>query len=234
MRVIEAFVKYVPREDIPDDAKWFIQDGESGLLKFSTDRKKPERSAIRDMWVRNGYLDSSEDCFGSISIPLATDAELKVLPREELMRAYDLTDQGYALWFGGDCPVVSGAIVDVVLRNKEIEKESDIGENYRWSSKGADTDIIAYRIGNSIAEDNDIVKCDSDSFGESHRYNRGAIECIDIIKEMTADKSGIEAFCVGNVVKYLYRYKDKNGMADVIKARNYLNKIIEGDKSETI
>ena len=80
-------------------------------------------------------------------------------------------------------------------------------------------------------KDNELVEpeklVDDNSFGESARYNRGGIECIDIMKAMTADKSGIEAICVSNVTKYLYRYKDKNGLVDVIKARNYLNKLIE-------
>ena len=69
---------------------------------------------------------------------------------------------------------------------------------------------------------------DDDSFGQSERYNRGNIECIDIIREMVSDKSGEEAFCVGNITKYLYRYKSKGGLKDVIKARNYLNQMIKG------
>lgn len=32
----------------------------------------------------------------------------------------------------------------------------------------------------------------------------------------------------GNVVKYVSRYKDKNGLADLQKARHYLDKLIEG------
>jgi len=58
-------------------------------------------------------------------------------------------------------------------------------------------------------------------------YTHGSIECIDIVHVMTADKAGIEAFCVGNVVKYLYRYQQKNGVEDVKKAGWYLNKLVE-------
>lgn len=58
-------------------------------------------------------------------------------------------------------------------------------------------------------------------------YTHGSIECIDIIRGVTADKAGIEAFCVGNVVKYLYRYQQKNGVEDVKKACWYLNKLVE-------
>jgi hypothetical protein len=36
-----------------------------------------------------------------------------------------------------------------------------------------------------------------------------------------------EAWFVGNITKYTLRYKHKNGMQDLLKARNYLNKLIE-------
>ena len=36
-----------------------------------------------------------------------------------------------------------------------------------------------------------------------------------------------EGFLRGNVIKYIARYKDKNGIQDVLKARHYLEKLIE-------
>ena len=34
-------------------------------------------------------------------------------------------------------------------------------------------------------------------------------------------------FCVGNVIKYVTRYKDKNGIADLEKAKHYIELLIE-------
>ena len=34
------------------------------------------------------------------------------------------------------------------------------------------------------------------------------------------------SFYEGNIIKYICRYKKKNGVEDLIKARNYLNQII--------
>lgn len=34
-------------------------------------------------------------------------------------------------------------------------------------------------------------------------------------------------FCEGNVIKYVTRYKDKNGIADLQKARHYLDILIQ-------
>ncbi|MBQ5695934.1 MAG: DUF3310 domain-containing protein, partial [Clostridium sp.] len=34
-------------------------------------------------------------------------------------------------------------------------------------------------------------------------------------------------FLRGNIIKYVWRYKDKNGLEDLKKAQWYLNKLIE-------
>ena len=58
-------------------------------------------------------------------------------------------------------------------------------------------------------------------------YNQGGIECIDAIKAAVVGKTGIEAFCVGNAIKYLFRYEKKNGLEDVKKAQWYINRLIQ-------
>lgn len=63
----------------------------------------------------------------------------------------------------------------------------------------------------------------------------GSIECIDAIAAATATLSGIEAFDVGNAIKYLWRWKQKNGKEDLEKAAWYVNhliKYLEGLRNE--
>lgn len=73
----------------------------------------------------------------------------------------------------------------------------------------------------------------SDNVNHPNHYNQGGIECIDAIKAATVGKTGIEAFCVGNAIKYLWRYEEKNGLEDLKKARFYLNRLIsEFDEQE--
>ena len=57
-------------------------------------------------------------------------------------------------------------------------------------------------------------------------YTSGAIECIDAIAAATKDLNGIEAFDTGNAIKYLWRWKKKNGKQDLEKARWYVNHLI--------
>lgn len=58
-------------------------------------------------------------------------------------------------------------------------------------------------------------------------YKNGEVECIDALKAATVNKSGIEAVCTANIIKYLWRYESKNGLEDVRKARWYLDRLIQ-------
>lgn len=68
---------------------------------------------------------------------------------------------------------------------------------------------------------------ENDSVNHPAHYTSGKMECIDIVDVMTEDKQGLEAFCTGNIVKYLYRYNKKGGVEDVKKAEWYFKKLIE-------
>ncbi len=73
--------------------------------------------------------------------------------------------------------------------------------------------------------------CDKESNADmvnhpSH-YTQGGIECIDALKAATISKTGIEAVCTANAIKYLWRYEEKNGIEDVKKARWYIDRLIK-------
>jgi hypothetical protein len=56
-------------------------------------------------------------------------------------------------------------------------------------------------------------------------YNQAGIECVDAIAAATDD--GFQYYLQGNIIKYLWRYRYKNGIQDLEKAQWYLNKLIE-------
>lgn len=58
-------------------------------------------------------------------------------------------------------------------------------------------------------------------------YRNGDIECIDALASATVNKPGIQAICVGNVIKYLWRYECKGGIEDVRKAHWYLERLLQ-------
>lgn len=67
----------------------------------------------------------------------------------------------------------------------------------------------------------------NDSVNHPSHYTKGGIECIDCIESIISSVSDpVQAFLVGQVVKYLYRYTMKNGLEDLRKAQWYLNRLI--------
>lgn len=68
---------------------------------------------------------------------------------------------------------------------------------------------------------------DSDMVNHPSHYTQGGIECIDVLKAATVSKTGIEAVCTANAIKYLWRYEEKNGIEDVKKARWYIDRLIK-------
>lgn len=63
-------------------------------------------------------------------------------------------------------------------------------------------------------------------------YTQGKFETIEVIEEFTKDLEGIDAFCIGNAVKYLSRWPYKNGVEDLKKAVWYINKVVERKENE--
>ena len=55
-------------------------------------------------------------------------------------------------------------------------------------------------------------------------YNNSKIECIEAIEAATGE--GYEYYLQGNILKYLWRYRYKNGVEDLKKAQWYLNDLI--------
>ena len=64
----------------------------------------------------------------------------------------------------------------------------------------------------------------SDMVNSPPHYNKTGIECIDAIRAATGD--GYEYYLQGNIIKYLWRYRYKNGTEDLKKAQWYLDKLI--------
>ena len=62
-------------------------------------------------------------------------------------------------------------------------------------------------------------------------YNKYGVECIDALRAATGE--GFEYYLQGNVMKYLWRYRYKNGIEDLKKANWYLELLIEEKQDDT-
>lgn len=66
----------------------------------------------------------------------------------------------------------------------------------------------------------------------SHYKSKYGLEVIDVIKAFTYDLNGIVATDTGNIIKYILRWKDKNGIEDLKKAEWYLLHLITELKNQ--
>ena len=81
-------------------------------------------------------------------------------------------------------------------------------------------------------ERNDEVEPTNGAVQHPSHYTHGGIECIEAIKaSMTAD--GFCDYCKGNIIKYIWRWRDKGGVEDLRKASVYLDWLINAaDENE--
>ena len=61
----------------------------------------------------------------------------------------------------------------------------------------------------------------------AHYQSETGLEVIDVIEAFTFDLKGFEATDTGNILKYMCRWKQKNGLQDLQKAQWYLTHLIE-------
>ena len=65
-----------------------------------------------------------------------------------------------------------------------------------------------------------------DSVNHPDHYTVGDIECIDAIKASMSEEA-FRGYLKGTAMKYLWRYRYKNGVEDLKKAQWYLNELID-------
>lgn len=106
------------------------------------------------------------------------------------------------------------------LKNMYDEETDEFIDNYSCAFDAMD-DKMLEKIYSWYKE------LDTDMVNHPSHYTQGGIECIDALKAATVSKTGIEAVCTANAIKYLWRYEEKNGIEDVKKARWYIDRLIK-------
>lgn len=121
---------------------------------------------------------------------------------------YRITGHGY------------GDELDYVYSCRDISNRQD-GINTDYYVVEQDLELVCESV-------NDLTSLPAfDEVNKPKHYNQGKYEVIDIIEDITRDMTGVEAVCVANIVKYIARYRNKNGITDVKKAIWYANKLVD-------
>lgn len=135
------------------------------------------------------------------------------------------------------CDNKNFACIDCPL-SKKYDKETDkYTDDYGCLFDEMSDDMLEkcynwYKeLGSVTCENAEAEPCDAehnvDMVNHPSHYTQGGIECIDALKAATVSKTGIEAVCTANAIKYLWRYEEKNGIEDVKKARWYIDRLIK-------
>ena len=90
---------------------------------------------------------------------------------------------------------------------------------------------LSYELDKKYATDSKLenaktTETKSDPVNSPTHYQTGLIETIDSIKNILKHDK-FQAYCTGNVIKYLSRYREKNGLEDLKKAETYVGFIIK-------
>ena len=67
-----------------------------------------------------------------------------------------------------------------------------------------------------------------DNVNRPAHYASGEIECIDAIRAQMS-KEEYQGYLRGNVVKYMWRWRDKGGVESLRKAKWYLERLIASE-----
>lgn len=114
--------------------------------------------------------------------------------------------------------------------NKDVESSLTIGDIYS-GTKGN----VGYKVIDDDGNEKEfavfrfkVIEDEADMVHHPSHYNFKSMECKDIIKVMTEGLEGEEAYYMGAIVKYLYRYPKKcKAVEDLNKAKTYIDMIIK-------
>lgn len=118
------------------------------------------------------------------------------------------------------------------IKDEEIPRHSMCLEGMRLKQfRGKDGQLMAMAVPASTPysrEEKEIEKemknfIYADEIHHPEHYTWKGVECKDVIETMVTGLSGIEAYYMGNIIKYLYRYPKKGTLeTDLAKAAQYM------------
>lgn len=206
--------------EIGADILYSVEDLTTGKLHHAIDRFKfigrvlaPETKVSQGDWVicicTKGLV-SGELLVGNMYEVVAANERCLTLKSEIGKEAYDYKRDRFIF-----------SMTAELYKNRKAENvEVNSSNNYKEESIKMDkpSKIVSAK---EVLQDPvyDVVN-------KPKHYNQYRVEVIDIIEDATKDMVGFQAHLLGNIIKYVLRYRFKNGVEDLKKARFYLDKLI--------
>lgn len=126
----------------------------------------------------------------------------------------------------------------VYFSEKEAEKavEDRNGSSDGWSYSYTETEVggelkSSEEEKKPVSGDDIRIQPLTDVINHPSHYTFSQIECIDAIKA-SLSSDGFTSYLQGNIIKYLWRWRYKNGNEDIDKAKWYMDKLEETVKKD--
>lgn len=121
----------------------------------------------------------------------------------------------------GDCPAFDDCYGHGVCTESMLEWLTDESDDLAKGGNEMENRIILFQ-GKEIDVDDEPGET-SDMIHHPDHYTWKGTECKKVIELMTRGLSGVEAYYMGNIIKYLYRYPKKGTLVgDLSKAVEYM------------
>ena len=100
-------------------------------------------------------------------------------------------------------------------------------ENNKFDpAKELDRDMYTYRK-TTVYQDNN-----QDELRPKYYKGKDGKDLFSRFENGLLSKEQVRGFYLGNIIKYITRYRGKNGLEDLLKADTYLNRLIEFEEHE--
>jgi len=120
-----------------------------------------------------------------------------------------------------------------------VEGQEAKAPNNKWTdlekkvrdtkTRAADIGTIAAQVAQQKQQEKDpeqyFLPTMEDMVNHPKHYNKHGVECIDAIRAALTDDE-FRGYCKGNVLKYTWRERYKNGLEDLRKAQWYLERVV--------
>lgn len=194
--------------NLPEWANWLARDEDGVLYAFENKPLLYEKGEwvpqLIDGTMEYLHIKETDDTFSHIKWTDEEPTSVKALIKEFSDKAESLRELGEAL-----------------TRNWEAEHgRPSVAEYNQW------------QITQAKAHGYDELPAVQDIINEpSHYKGRHGLEAIEVVRNFGNDDM-IAGFYWGNAIKYMTRYRNKNGLEDLKKARKNLDWLIEKMESQ--
>lgn len=125
------------------------------------------------------------------------------------------------MWVDMDCGGIAGENNILEVRRVEPGESAD-----PQPAPTARSNAVA-EVGVALKKAVDAAMATDDDVERPAHYRQGGVECIDAIRAQLTPEE-FRGYCKGNVAKYVWRERMKEGDKAIKKARWYLNQMLKG------